>query len=59
MDGQEKTGKQELVEIYDNLLPPLKKQILGIAKIVEDTQEILIDEYKNTEIKPCKNKKLK
>jgi hypothetical protein len=54
MDEKDKTGKQELIDIYNNLLPPLKKQILNIAKIVEGTQETLIEEYKNLEIKPNK-----
>ena len=50
MENKEKTGREELVEIYNNLLPPLKKQVLNIAKIVEDTQEVMIAEYKGMEI---------
>ena len=59
MSKQERTGRQELIDIYSNLLPPLKKKVLDVAKIVEDTQEILIEEYKSKEIRRCKrNKKI-
>ena len=47
MNNDDKTDREELIEIYNNLLPPLKKQVLNIARVVEGTQEALIEEYKN------------
>ena len=51
MNAQDNDGKNELMEIYNELLPPTKKQILDIARIVKDTQEIFIKEYKLLELK--------
>jgi len=36
--------RRELVEIYNNLAEPLKKQLLTIARVIDTTQEITLTE---------------
>ncbi|MCL1884955.1 MAG: hypothetical protein FWF81_14510 [Defluviitaleaceae bacterium] len=46
MNTHDNDGKHELIEIYEKLLPPTKKQVLDIARIVKDTQEVLTNGFK-------------
>ena len=42
MDKEKKVEeRRELIEIYNNLSKPLKKQLLTIARTIESTQEII------------------
>jgi hypothetical protein len=54
MNIQDNDGKNELIEIYNELLPSTKKQILDIARIVKDTQEILVNEYMSKKLNASK-----
>lgn len=42
--------RQELVDIYNNLPTPLKKELLTIARIIDTTQEITLREGGKKEI---------
>jgi hypothetical protein len=49
LDANTKTEeRRELIQIYNNLLPVLKKQLLTTAKVIETTQDIVIAEGKKT-----------
>ena len=42
--------RRELIEIYNNLSSPLKKQLLTIARVIDSTQEITRSEKANKKI---------
>jgi len=53
LKGHKEASKQELIDIYNALLPPTQKKILDIARTVRNTQEIINEEYKIKLNKEC------
>jgi hypothetical protein len=47
MDANQKyEERKELIEIYNNLSLPLKKQLLTLARVIDTTREITLNENK-------------
>lgn len=45
MDANKKyEERRELIEIFNKLSPPLKRQLLTIARVIDTTQEITLQE---------------
>lgn len=52
MDADTKYNeRQELVDIYNGLSPPLKKQLLTLARVIDTTREIMLSENEGENIK--------
>ena len=43
--------RRELVDIYNNLPSPLKKQLMAVARIIDATREITLSEGKRKRVK--------
>ena len=43
--------RQELVDIYNNLSEPLKRQLLTFARIIETTRDIILNDGRRKEAK--------
>lgn len=43
--------RKELIEIYNSLSPRLKKQLLTLARIIDTTRDITMQEKQNVAVK--------
>ena len=56
MDANQKyEERRELIAIFNNLSPPLKKQLLTLARVIDTTQALALTEKKRTWVKKPKN----